>query len=76
MRRLTYNTNFKRIVTFQKKAIRIVAKVPFDSHTDLIFRDLEVLKFSDVVLFHLGKFKFFFAKGLPPNSFNDNVYPG
>ena len=40
---LAYNSNLKRIVTFQKKAIRIVAKVPFDSHTDPIFRDLEVL---------------------------------
>ena len=67
---LTYNFNLKRIVTFQKKAIRIVAEVPFDSHTDPIFRDLEVLKFSNVVLFHLGKFMFFFSKGLLPNSFN------
>jgi len=55
---LTYNCNLKRIVTFQKKAIRIVAKVPFDSHTDPILRDL---KFSDVVLFYLGKFMFFFS---------------
>ena len=68
---LTYNSNIKRIVTFQKKAIRIVAKVPFDSHTDPIFRDLEVLKFSNVVLFHLAKFMFFFSKGLLPNLFND-----
>ena len=59
---LTYNSNLKIIVTFQKKAIRIVAKVPFDSHADPIFRDLEVLKFSDVVLFYLGKFMFFFSK--------------
>ena len=68
---LTYNSNLKRIVTFQKKAIRIVAKVPFDSHTDPILRDLEVLKLSDIVLFHLSKFMFFFSKGLLPNSFND-----
>ena len=67
---LTYN--LKRIVTFLKKSnIRIVAKVPFDSHTDPIFRDLEVLKFSDVVLFHSEKFMFFFSKGLLLNSFND-----
>ena len=58
---LTCNSNLKRIVTFQKKAIRIVAKV----------RDLEVLKFSNVVLFHLGNFMFFFSKGLLPNSLND-----
>ena len=68
---LTYNSNLKRIVTFQKKAIRIVSKISFDSHTDPIFRDLAVLKFSDVVLFHLGKFMFFFSKGLLTNSFND-----
>ena len=67
---LTYNSNLKRIVTFQKKAIRIVAKVPFDSHTNPIFRDLEVLKFKDV-LFHLRKLMFFFSKGLFPNSFKD-----
>ena len=68
---LLKSRHLKRIVTFQKKAIRIVAKVPFDSHTDPIFRDLEVLKFSNVVLFHLGKFMFFFSKGFLPNSFND-----
>ena len=69
---LTYNNcNLKRIVTFQKKAIRIAAKVPFDSHTDPILRDLEVLKLSDVVLFHLGMFMFFFSIGLLLNSFND-----
>ena len=68
---LTYNSNLKRSVTFQKKAIRIVAKVPFDSHTDPIFRDLKLLKFSDLVLCHLGKFMFFSSKGLLPNSFND-----
>ena len=68
---LTCNSNLKRIVTFQKEAIRIVAKVPFDSHTDPIFRDLEVLKLIYVVLFHLGKFMFFFSKGLLRNSFND-----
>ena len=55
---LTYNSNLKRKVIFQKKAIRIVAKKSFHSHTDPVFRDLEVLKFSDVVLFHLGKFVF------------------
>ena len=51
--------------------MRIVAKVPFDSHTDPIFRDLKVLKFSDFVLFHSGKFMFFLSKGLLWNSFND-----
>ena len=71
----TYNSNIKKIVTLQKKAIRIVAKVSFDSHTDPIFRELEVLKFNDIVLFHLGKFMFFFCKGLLPNAFNDMFTP-
>ena len=55
---LTYNSNLKRKVIFQKKAIKIAAKKSFNSPTDPVFRDLEVLKFSDVVLFHSGKFDF------------------
>ena len=41
----TYQTNLKRLITLQKKVIKIISNVPFDAHTDNLFRDHQILKF-------------------------------
>ena len=43
----TCQTNLKRIITLQKKVIQIISNVPFDAHTDNLFRDHQILKFND-----------------------------
>ena len=37
-------------------SIRITFKVSFDSHTDVFFKEQEILKFSEIYLYHIGKF--------------------
>ena len=50
----TYPSNLNRLVLLQKRIVRILAKVPFDAHTDPIFKEFQLLKFEDINLFQLG----------------------
>ena len=45
---LTYQCYLSRIIVLQKKMIRIVSKVSFDSHTDDLFKEHNILKFSHI----------------------------
>ena len=66
----TYQSNISRVIILQKK-IRIICKVSFDSHTDVLFKELEIFKFSDISLYQIGKFMYLFKRGLLPNYFRD-----
>ena len=52
----TYQSNISRVIILQKKIIRIICKVSFDSHTDVLFKEQEILKFSDIYLYQIGKY--------------------
>ena len=58
----TYHSNLKRIVTLQKKIIQIISKVSFDSHTDALFKEKMILKFSYIYLYQIGKFMYVFKR--------------
>ena len=55
----TYKTNPRRLVSLQKRVIRIISKSTFDSHSDPIFKELELLKLFDIRQLELGKLMFF-----------------
>ena len=55
----------------QKKIIRIISKVSFDSHTDVLFKEHGILKFFDIHFYQIGKFMYLFKKGLLPNYFRN-----
>ena len=44
----TYQSNLNRIVILQKRIVRIISKVKFDSHTDPLYKELNILKFHDI----------------------------
>ena len=67
----TYQSNLNRIIILQKKIIRIISKVSFDAHTGVLFKEQEILKFSDIYLYQIGKFMYQFKRGLLPNYFRD-----
>ena len=67
----TYQSNLNRVIILQKKIIRIIYKVSFDSHTDVLFKEQEILKFSDIYLYQIGKFMYLFKKGFLLNYFRD-----
>ena len=67
----TYQSNLNRIIILQKKIIRIISKVSFDAHTGVLFKEQEILKFSDIYLYQIGKVMYPFKRGLLPNYFCD-----
>ena len=56
----TYPTNTKKIVTLQKKAIRIniITFSRFDDHTSPLFKQLYLLKFVDLIYLHAALFMY------------------
>ena len=71
----TYQSNLNRVITLQKKIIRIIYEVSFHSHTDVLFKEHGILKFSDIYLYQIGKFMYLFKRGLLPNYFRDMFTP-
>ena len=69
---LTYKTNLCRLVILQKCIIRILNKSHFIAHTDPIFKDLGILKLSDIHLLQLGQFMYSCKNSFLPPRFNDN----
>ena len=67
----TYPTNVNRIVILQKKIVRFISKKPIDTHTEPIFNDLQILKFSIIYLFQIGKFMYSFRGSLLPRVFKN-----
>jgi len=55
----------------QKRVIRIISKSTFDANSDPIFKELELLKLSDVRQVELGKLMFSFNRSLLPSKFNN-----
>ena len=49
----------------------IIYKVSFDAHTGVLFKEQEILKFSDIYLYQIGKFRYLFKRSLLPNYFRD-----
>ena len=68
---LTYQSNLNRIIILQKKIIKIISKVSFNAHTSVLFKEQEILNFSDIYLYQIGKFMYLFKRGLLPNYFRD-----
>ena len=60
------NSLFKTVINQQKFAIRILAK----SHTEPIFKKLEILPFNDLVQFFNLKFMQHYKQGFLPTAFD------
>ena len=69
----TYKANLQRIVILQKRVIRIVNKAYYNAHTEPIFKKLNLLKFQDIHLMHLGQFMFSFKNAPLPRNFENRL---
>ena len=67
----TYPTNLNRLVLLHKKFIRVISKMPFDAHTDPIFKSLQIMKLSESYFFQVGKFMFSYKIDMLPNVFKE-----
>jgi hypothetical protein len=55
----------------QKTAVRIVAGASYNSHTEPIFKSLEILPLPDLISFTKNQFMQRFTQKFLPSSFND-----
>ena len=67
----TYKTNLRRLVSLQKRVVRIISNSSFDAPSDPIFKNLKLLKFFDIRQLELGKLMFSFSHSLLPVKFKD-----
>ena len=52
----TYHTTLKPIITLQKRALRIITYSKPDKHSEPLFKQVELLKLVDLVVFHSALF--------------------
>ena len=65
------NKKISRIERLQKKCVRIMTFAPFNSHTNPIFQELELLIVQDVIKIHQMKLVFdFHRRSLPDDLMN------
>ena len=68
----TYKSYLRRLVILQKRIIRIINNSHFNAHADPIFKDLGILKFTDIHLLQLGLFMNSCKNSFLPPRFNNN----
>ena len=69
----TYPSNLRRLITLQKRVVRIMSRTAFDAHTEPLFINLRILNLTDIYKLQIGKFMYHCKSGLHvlPDSFND-----
>ena len=61
----------QQIVKKQKNAIRLIAKAPYNAHTEPLFKKLGILRFEDLLTFSKLKFMHSFSNKKLPISFEN-----
>ena len=59
-----------RLLTLQKRAVRVISKTGFCEHSGPLFANLNLLKFTDLYHLNLGKFMYKYMNGALPACFN------
>ena len=60
---LTYQSNLKRLVILQKRAVRTISRSAFDAHSDPIFKSLKLLKLENIVFLQVAKVMYIYKNG-------------
>ena len=59
-----------KLFMLQKKAVRIINNAGYLDHTTPLFRNINILKLSDLYYFNLGKFMFKYTRDSLPHNFD------
>lgn len=71
----TYPTSLNPITILQKKTIRIINFSTFNAHTNLLFKELQILKFQDIIILHISIFMYQYKNKQLPPSFDNFFTP-
>ena len=66
----TYNTNLQPIFILQKRAMRLITFLRSEEYSSPLYQSLEIIKFLDLVTFHLAIFMYKYHNQLLPSAFN------
>ena len=64
-----YAVNLRPLLILQKKFLRVALCLPYNSHTDIIFKKFKLLKVHQMNLFHAGIFMYKLDHHMLPASF-------
>jgi len=67
----TYNSTLKPLVILQKWAIHIMTFLKPDEHSEPLFKELEIVKLTDLVVLHNALFMHHYYYNLLPSSFEN-----
>ena len=67
----TYKYNIDTLTKFQKKAVKIICSVKPFSHTDGLYKELGLLKVTDIYHFLVGQFMFRYHHKMLPKLFDE-----
>ena len=70
---LLWGQDPQRLVTMQKKAIRAVTSSKYNSHTEMSFKHLKILKIQDVFKLRCLKFLYSLRNDLVPDYFKETA---
>jgi hypothetical protein len=70
----TYPTHLSTLNILQKKAIRIITKSPFNSHTKPLFANLKIFKIEQLRFIQTGEFMFKYVNNMLPIAFLSFFY--
>ena len=65
----TYSSTLKPFIILQKRAIRIITFSKPDEQSEPLFKELEILKLTDLVILHDALFMYHYYYNLLPSSF-------
>ena len=72
---ITYPTTLQPIYILQKKALRLISFSPFDAHSSPLFKSLNIIKFHDLVDYHISIFMFKYKHNTLPSTFENFFMP-
>ena len=67
----TYNSTLRPLITLQKRAIRTITFSKPDEHSEPLFKELEILKLTDLVTLHNALLMYHYYYNLLPSSFEN-----
>ena len=75
----TFKTYLKRVVTLQKRIVRIMCGAPRNSHTEKLYKELNMMNVNGIFMYNVGLFMYKHHHNLLPSIFdvfesNDNIH--
>ena len=71
-----YDSRISKLIILQKKAIRVIAGVPKGSHTDHIYKNLNLLNLKQLRAVQIGEFIYRFQNNILPSLFQSYFLAG